>query len=156
MPDRRIELPRPLLFGSRVRAPALGYQVADVLVDGLSVGAVTSYTFTDVTADHSIAASFTGTVGVDYSQPIAWALSPVAPNPLRGAGRVAFDVPRRAQVRLVLLDLAGREVDVLSHGELGPGRFSVPLDVRSRAPGVYFLRLESAGVRLQRAVALIR
>jgi hypothetical protein len=32
--------------------------VADVLVDGASVGAVTSYTFTNVTANHTIAASF--------------------------------------------------------------------------------------------------
>ena len=35
-----------------------GYHVADVLVDGASVGAVTSYTFTNVTADHTIAATF--------------------------------------------------------------------------------------------------
>ena len=35
-----------------------GYHVADVLVDGVSVGAVTSYTFTNVTANHTIAASF--------------------------------------------------------------------------------------------------
>src|SRR5207247_1843058 len=34
------------------------YHVADLLVDGSSVGPVTSYTFTNVTADHSIAASF--------------------------------------------------------------------------------------------------
>jgi len=34
------------------------YHVADVLVDGVSVGAVTSYTFTNVTANHTIAASF--------------------------------------------------------------------------------------------------
>ena len=38
--------------------PAAGYHVADVLVDGVSVGAVTSYTFTNVTANHTIAASF--------------------------------------------------------------------------------------------------
>ena len=38
--------------------PATGYHVADVLVDGVSVGAVTSYTFTNVTANHTIAASF--------------------------------------------------------------------------------------------------
>ncbi len=35
-----------------------GYHVGDVLVDGSSVGAVTSYTFTDVQAAHTIAASF--------------------------------------------------------------------------------------------------
>ena len=38
--------------------PELGYHVADVLVDGVSVGAVVSYDFTDVAADRSIAASF--------------------------------------------------------------------------------------------------
>jgi hypothetical protein len=35
-----------------------GYHVEDVLVDGSSVGAVTSYTFSNVTADHTISASF--------------------------------------------------------------------------------------------------
>ena len=35
-----------------------GYHVADVLVDAVSVGAVTSHMFTNVTADHTIAASF--------------------------------------------------------------------------------------------------
>jgi adenylyl- and sulfurtransferase ThiI len=38
--------------------PDTGYHVADVLVDGSSVGAVGSYTFTNVTADHTISASF--------------------------------------------------------------------------------------------------
>ena len=38
--------------------PSTGYHVADVLVDGASVGAVTSYTFTNVTANHTISASF--------------------------------------------------------------------------------------------------
>ncbi len=38
--------------------PATGYHVADVLVDGVSVGAVTSYPFTNVTANHTITASF--------------------------------------------------------------------------------------------------
>jgi PKD repeat protein len=38
--------------------PDTGYRIADVLVDGGSVGAVTSYTFINVMADHSIAASF--------------------------------------------------------------------------------------------------
>ncbi len=38
--------------------PDSGYQVADVLVDGASVGAVTSYTFNNVMANHTIAASF--------------------------------------------------------------------------------------------------
>ncbi|MDQ7787263.1 MAG: CARDB domain-containing protein, partial [Thermodesulfovibrionales bacterium] len=38
--------------------PNANYHVADVLVDGSSVGAVTSYTFNIVTANHTISASF--------------------------------------------------------------------------------------------------
>jgi type IV pilus assembly protein PilY1 len=38
--------------------PDACYDVADVEVDGVSVGATTSYTFTNISGDHSIAASF--------------------------------------------------------------------------------------------------
>jgi uncharacterized repeat protein (TIGR02543 family) len=36
----------------------LGYHIADVLVDGISVGAVTSYDFNDVSSNHTIDVSF--------------------------------------------------------------------------------------------------
>ncbi|MBA5629641.1 T9SS type A sorting domain-containing protein [Moheibacter lacus] len=38
--------------------PDPGYEVADVLVDGVSVGNMTSYTITNVTEDHTISVSF--------------------------------------------------------------------------------------------------
>ena len=38
--------------------PERGYHVAEVRVDGRSVGALTSYTFTNVTRDHAISATF--------------------------------------------------------------------------------------------------
>lgn len=42
--------------------PSTGYQVADVLVDGISAWAVTSYTFNRITADHTISATFSAIV----------------------------------------------------------------------------------------------
>ncbi len=39
-------------------SPATGYHVADVLVDNVSVGPVTSYNFDGVTANHTISATF--------------------------------------------------------------------------------------------------
>ena len=39
--------------------PNAGLGVANVVVDGVSQGAITSYTFTNVTADHTISAVFT-------------------------------------------------------------------------------------------------
>lgn len=38
--------------------PDTGYAIADLLVDGTSVGAVSTYTFDEVTGDHTISASF--------------------------------------------------------------------------------------------------
>ena len=77
--------------------PAANYHVADVLVDGVSVGAVTSYTFTNVTANHTIAASFaidthtitasagangtispSGTVSVNYGASQTFTITPAA------------------------------------------------------------------------------
>jgi len=43
-------------------SPSTGYQVSDVLVDGVSVEAVSSYTFSSVQDNHTIVASFTQTV----------------------------------------------------------------------------------------------
>jgi hypothetical protein len=40
-------------------AAAAGYALSSVTVDGVSIGAVTSYTFSNVTATHTIAATFT-------------------------------------------------------------------------------------------------
>jgi len=52
--------------------PDLGYHVADVLVDGASVGAVTTYDFTNVTANHTIEASF----ALSYTAPSATTTAP--------------------------------------------------------------------------------
>lgn len=38
--------------------PEAGFKISDVLVDGVSVGAVTTYTFSSVTSDHTIEAKF--------------------------------------------------------------------------------------------------
>jgi hypothetical protein len=56
--------------------PDANYAVADVLVDGVSVGAVTSYTFTNVTADHTIAASFIRTYTITASAGANGSISP--------------------------------------------------------------------------------
>jgi len=73
--------------------PATGYHIADVLVDGVSVGAVTSYNFTNVTTGHTISASFainsyniTATAGangsiagpttVNYGESVSYSITP--------------------------------------------------------------------------------
>jgi hypothetical protein len=47
--------------------PGTGYQVAGVTVDGASVGAVTSYSFSKVAANHSISATFSTATAATYT-----------------------------------------------------------------------------------------
>lgn len=70
---------------------ASGYEIEDVLVDGVSVGAVSSYTFQNVTAAHTISATFKKSVDtptppkppVKPEDPIApiWPILPTILNP---------------------------------------------------------------------------
>jgi hypothetical protein len=50
--------------------PYANYHVSDVQVDNSSVGAVTSYTFNDVTADHAISATFSANTCVFASNKV--------------------------------------------------------------------------------------
>jgi hypothetical protein len=45
-------------FLSLTITPSIGYRITDVIIDGVSAGAITSYTFSNVIADHSITAVF--------------------------------------------------------------------------------------------------
>ena len=51
--------------------PAAGYHVTDVLVDGSSVGAVTSYNFANLSNNHTISASFANTPPTANAQSIS-------------------------------------------------------------------------------------
>ncbi|MCL2164976.1 MAG: S-layer homology domain-containing protein, partial [Oscillospiraceae bacterium] len=67
-----------------------GYVVADVLVDGVSVGAVTSYTFTNVKAAHTISATFKEDDSGAVNPPQQPTPTPTSPPP----GEVFTDVPK--------------------------------------------------------------
>jgi hypothetical protein len=244
-------------------APAPGYQVAGVSVDGVSVGAVTTYNFTNLTANHTIMATFvdasvptaqvvspnggesfavgvqntlhwtasdnvavtgvtlvlsrngaagafsdtlaqgiantgsfnwtvTGpvtsnavlkvvatdaagnsgvdvsdapfaiinTTGVDPSHITAFALAPIAPNPLRGTGNVFYALPREASVRLSIVDVQGREVKVLAEGVQGAGLHQVQWDGSTdrgmASAGMYFVRYQTPGKTLVRRLVFSR
>jgi hypothetical protein len=72
----------------------IGYHVADVLVDGVSVGAVSTYEFTNVTADHTISASFainTYTVTASVVKPAGGSVTPLSQD-VNHSGTATFTV----------------------------------------------------------------
>lgn len=65
----------------------------------------------------------------------------VAPNPISGAGSVAFGLAEAADVRVALYDALGREVAVLADGPFSAGRHAVRLAASAFPTGVYVVRI---------------
>ena len=80
-----------------------GYLIEDVLVDGVSVGAVATYTFEDVNADHSLEATFLQDVANEVGEAAGLRLYP---NPYTEELHLESALPME---RVRILDLQGRE-----------------------------------------------
>jgi hypothetical protein len=77
-------------------------------------------------------------------------LEPMRPNPLRTHGEIAYTLTTAGEVRLTVVDVAGRVRAVLADGAQIRGRHTARWDARDGAgnalpAGVYFARLEVAG-----------
>ncbi len=75
--------------------PNDGYHIVDVAVDGSSVGAVSSYSFTNIQADHSITATFAAnpTWTVTVTQPANGTISPGTTSLLGGLSQTFTITP---------------------------------------------------------------
>jgi C1A family cysteine protease len=83
------------------------------------------------------------------------------PNPFNPATRIAFDVPRKARVRISVHDATGRLVGVLADRVFDAGRREVVWHGRdasgkSAASGVYFCRMNADGFTATRKIILLR
>ncbi len=80
-----------------------------------------------------------------------------APNPFRGATRIAFTLPRARVVRLAVFDARGTMVRRLHEGALGAGPHELAFDGREARlrGGLYFVRLVVDGVAAAQKILLV-
>ena len=86
-------------------------------------------------------------------------LEPMRPNPLRTHGEIAYTLTAAGDVRLTVVDVAGRVRAVLADGVQIRGRHAARWDARDGAgkalpAGVYFARLEVEGVVSSRKLVI--
>jgi hypothetical protein len=79
--------------------------------------------------------------------PADFALASIVPNPVRAGARIVYAVPHEAVVRLSVVDIQGREIEVLASGVTPAGRHVATWETRDGphrvAPGTYFVRLQT-------------
>ena len=77
------------------------------------------------------------------------------PNPTRGPTLITFETPRRARVRLDVVDIQGREVAGLSDVVREPGVHGASANLGGLRAGLYFVRLRAEGVERRQRIVLI-
>jgi len=90
------------------------------------------------------------------SSPTGLLLFPNHPNPFHSTTEIRFALPRREAVTLEIFDLMGRKLLLQHHGELGPGVYSLPLDMARYPSGTYFYRCATSTFSQTRALQVVR
>ncbi len=78
----------------------------------------------------------------------------IAPNPFTGAAEINYSLPKATDIALRLYDVSGALTKVLAQGPVGAGRYTMRLDARKLARGIYFIKFEAAGHRETRKLII--
>jgi len=85
--------------------------------------------------------NLTGLQNAGSETPIAYSLSQNYPNPFNPITNVKFSMLNVGDVKIVVYDIQGREVQTLVNEKLNAGTYEVKFDGSGLTSGVYFYRL---------------
>lgn len=120
--------------------------------DGTHNAAVT-FPVGDQTSSFSF--NFNGAVSsVKHSASQGYVLSQNYPNPFNPSTNVTFTTPKTGMVKIVVVDMTGNEVGVVTDQVYGMGTHQVNFDASQLSSGVYVYQLVADGVRLERTMIL--
>jgi hypothetical protein len=150
-------------YGDSIRFtmnPQVGYIVDSVFVDGSYVDNDTVYTIENVTANHTIHATFTFGEGVKDKQsqiPKEFALHQNYPNPFNPTTMIQIDLPQRSAVTLKVYNLLGAEVITLIDNKIiDAGIRMVEFNSQNLASGLYLYRIAAEGTNGKSFVSVKR
>lgn len=78
---------------------------------------------------------------IDISKPKSFEMSQNYPNPFNPVTKIDIDIPYNTKVKIILYDIAGREVKTILNEEMKVGYYTVNFNAGDLASGVYFYRI---------------
>ncbi len=106
-------------------------------VDQLGEG----YFPTDTNYVNVVRSTLTAIGDKPIEQPRRFTLEQNYPNPFNPTTEITYSLPRKADVRIEIFDIAGRQVAKVDQGNKNSGTHSVTFNAGSLTSGVYFYRL---------------
>ena len=125
------------------------------ITDAKLAPGVYTYRLTAVDKDGTRSGSHEVNVTID-AEGNGLMLADVSPNPVRTEAKVAFTLANSADVQLVLVNLAGQEVQVIANGNFAAGTHEASIDAAQLASGAYTLVLRSNGVMATKAITVTK
>jgi hypothetical protein len=98
-------------------------------------------------------------VGITTSSnniPEKYSLSQNYPNPFNPATTIKFNVAKSGDIKIVVYDITGREVQKLVNESLRPGTYETTFDGSMINSGVYFYRITAGNFSETRKMLLIK
>jgi hypothetical protein len=105
---------------------------------------------TDIEADRFLHIAEGGTVGIDHNEegrtPEKHQLLCAYPNPFNGAASIRYVLAEDSPVVIVIYDILGREVVMLTDEEQPAGYHQISWHTSGRSSGIYFARIKAGGI----------
>jgi hypothetical protein len=100
-----------------------------------------------------------GVVSIDDMNselPNSYTLSNNYPNPFNPTTTIDFSIPEQANVKVIIYDALGNQVDVIADGVRSAGNYSVTWNAANHASGIYFYKLETNNFVQVRKMVLMK
>ena len=91
----------------------------------------------------------TGVENISSEVPVTFSLGQNYPNPFNPITNVKFSILNAGNVKIIVYDVQGREVQTLVNETLKPGTYETTFDGSALNSGIYFYQLFAEGIAVQ-------
>jgi hypothetical protein len=125
------------------------------------VNATVQVLFTLVTTPYSTPFNFrttqpTGIVQTNSELPETYKLYNNYPNPFNPTTKIKFDNTSSSNVKIVVYDILGNQIEELVNEDLNAGEYEVEWNAAGRTSGVYFYRLTAGNFTDMKKMILVK
>ena len=99
---------------------------------------------------------YSNVVEVSFNKLTEFSLQQNYPNPFNPSTTISYSLPEKAQVRLIVYDVIGREVANLVNKEEESGTYNVKFDASKLNSGIYFYKLNAGSFSEVKKLMLVK
>lgn len=84
---------------------------------------------------------FSRIIEVNIIHPFTFKLFQNYPNPFNPSTKIDFEIPYQSNIKIILYDITGSELEILINRELEPGFYTISLHAENYSSGIYLYRM---------------